>query len=297
MSTDPVDADVPPIPPFNDRAVRWAVARGIIRAGAVATALIFILVMVLVLATAVLRSVQGNRFSGLAFDSLRAGHPEYTMSQLGSCCTVGPLGGVSNLGLASRLSMLTRPTGALNYPGDGVMTLDQSVSGHVTVDYSQGPTPLGSALQRGRPDRSATVRLLRGLPAPTDVSALVELAQPLDAAGFAAFYAASVPTRDVPDRTATLYFSDPYDDAPVTWPDLGADGFQRWAAKLRSSDDAMMSAVGLPPVAEVQRDADRGLVYAIIVPRMPLSLAEALANDPEVRSLNVLDVGFDPAGA
>lgn len=297
--------EIPPLPEpdgqfptIDDRAVRRAMRRGVLRTGLVAAVGLTVLAMLVVATAAVISTVRGPRFHLIAVNGMVVAHPEYEIWQDGSCCASGPLFGLTNLGLVNQVRLGLRPLGSLDHSGTISVTVEQSAGGDLHTNLDAGPTPLGDALARGRPSTASTAQFLRELPEPTVVSALIELNRPVDEPAFLQFFDRSVPVTAVSYRSVTVFAVDPYGPRstnPVSWHSPGLDELRAWAGQLGAADDGNLAAIGLPPAAEIQRIAADGEIHAFVVPRMPLALARALLDDPSVRSLNVLDVAFDPA--
>lgn len=289
------DAELPVI---DDRAVRRAMRRGVVRTGLVAALGLTVLALLVVATSAVISTVRGPHFHLVAVNGMVVAHPEYDIWQDGSCCAAGPLLGLTNLGLSSQVRLGLRPLGSLNYPGTSYVIVEQHAGGELRTDLDQVPTPLGDALSRGRPSSASTEEFLRGLPEPTVVSALIEFDQPADEAAAQAFFDREIPVTEIPYRAVTVFAVNPYEQRstnPVSWRSQDLTELRTWADQLGPGDDEGLAAIGLPPAAELQRIAEAGQIHAFVVPRMPLTLARALLDDPAVRSLQVLDVAFDPA--
>ncbi|GHJ48887.1 hypothetical protein Cs7R123_62290 [Catellatospora sp. TT07R-123] len=298
MTDEPLD--LPELPPYDDRAVRRAMRRGVVRT-ALAAAAALIAVLMLVVATAItISALRGDRFFTVGYYGTVAAHPEYDFKQEGSCCAAGPLGGLTNLGLAAELRLLARPLGALGYPPAGIATVTQDVDGSLHTSFDDGPTPLRDAMQRGRPDLARTKALLAGLPDATLVSVLVEFAEPVPGERFGAWFDSRVPVEAVPYRGVPVFAVSPYESSPyfpVTWPNADLGELRAWAERMDGSYDEALYEVGLPPSAQIRAVAQAGLVHAFVLPRVPLAVLRDLAADPAVRSVNLLDTATDPEGA
>ncbi|MBV1850088.1 hypothetical protein [Catellatospora tritici] len=297
MTEDPLD--LPPVPAFDDRAVRRAMRRGVVRTAAVAAAALLALLLLVCGTSVAVSTLRGDRFFKVAYYGTVSAHPEYRLAQDGSCCAAGPLFGLTNLGLAAELRLRARPLGALNYPAASTATVTQDVDGTLHTSFDDGPTPLRDALRRGRPDRARTQAFLASLPDATVVSALVEFADPVPGTRFGAFFDSRVPVAAVSDRGVPVFAVGPYESSPynpVTWPNADLGELRAWADGLDDSYDEALAEVGLPPAAQLRMAAEAGLVHAFVLPRVPLPVLRALAADPNVHSVNLLDTATDPGG-
>jgi hypothetical protein len=271
--------------PVDDRAIRRAVLRGVARSGLASLAWLLVLVLVLFFVTVGVGLVRGDRFFVVTFNGLRAAHPEYELAQDGSCCARGPLFGLTNLGLASSVTLRVRPLGELDYAPTTTVVVEQDVTGALHADLGRDVTPLRDGLNRGRPGKGSTGEFLDGLPDLTVVSALVEYDRPVAAASF----------RALPGLSAPIFLTDPYASGLVAWPTLSVDELRDWARRLGPADDDRLDEIGLPPAATIQRAAADGLIHAYVLPRIGVGDIRALLDDPAVRSVNILDVAFDTA--
>lgn len=290
------DVDMIPIPAFDDRVVRRAMLRGVVRTGLVASLCMMLLVLLVGAASVGISAYRGDHFFRVAYGGMVVSHPEYEIKQDGNCCAAGPLFGFTNLGLASEIKLQLRPLGALNYAGAVTITVEQDVFGDLHPGIDASPTPLRNGLQRGRPTKESTEAFLRGLPEPTVVSALIEFDQPVEAAAFTAFFDTYLPSTDISDRRRTIIAVNPYESRSsnlISWPNSNIAELRAWAASLDLSDDRHLDAVGLAPSADIKQVADEGRIYAFVAPRIPLALLRTLLGNTAVRSVNVLDVAFD----
>jgi hypothetical protein len=276
--------DVPDLAIPDEAAIRRAIRRGVLKSGLAAASWLLVGALVLAMAAAGIGALRVERFALVAEEGVRVAHPEYDVD-------VGPF---SNLGV-STLDVRLRPRGAFGHPGVTDGRLVQPLFGGIDVDLGpRSDTPIGDALSRARPDKAATGKFLDGLPAQVSVSAVVELDRPLDQDAF--YDLASAIPAPTAGNSETVFLTDPYaqDDA-VAWPNPMVDGYVRWARKLNSDDDDALRALGLPRAAVLRALADHPQIRAYIVERASVAQLRALLTDGRVRSVNVADVGFDPA--
>ncbi|GAA2354331.1 hypothetical protein Cme02nite_47320 [Catellatospora methionotrophica] len=290
------------IPEFDEwavrRAMRRAVWRGLLRTAAIVTAALTSLMVLVTLVSFGVSGVRGRSFFGFAYYGTRLAHPELEMKQDGNCCAAGPLFGLTNLGLANEMTLRFRPLGALNHVGTTTVVVEGDVSGEIHASIDSSDTPLIGGLARGRPTLSATAAYLQKLPEPMIASALIEFDGPLSVEAYELFFDKYVSVFEVPNRSAPVFLSDPYHEGtgigvPVSWSSTGFGELREWAAGLSSADDAQLNRIGAPSSDVIKKAADAGMVYAFVVPRMPLSLARTLVATTGVRSVNVLDTAFD----
>jgi hypothetical protein len=284
-AADPEDLafDVPDLAIPDEAAIRRAVRRGVLKSGLAAASWLLVVALVLAMAAAGIGALRVERFALVAEDGVRVAHPEYEVE-------VGPF---SNLGV-STLDVRLRPRGAFGHPGVTDGRIVQRLFGGIDVDLGpRSDTPIGDALSRARPDGAATGKFLDGLPPQVSVSAVVELDRPLSRDAF--FDLARMVPAPV-GNSETVFLTDPYaHDEIVSWPDAGVDNYVRWARKLGSDDDDALRALGLPRASALRALADHPQVHAYVVERASVKQLRALLADRRVRSVNVADVGFDPA--
>jgi hypothetical protein len=279
---DDVTFDVPDLAIPDEAAIRRAVRRGVLKSGLAAASWLLVGALVLAIAAAGIGALRVERFALVAEDGVRVAHPEYVVD-------VGPF---SNLGV-STIDVQLRPRGAFGHPGVTDGRIVQPLFGGIDVDLGpRSDTPIGDALSRARPDRAATGKFLAGLPPQVSMSAVVELERPLDGDAFLDL-ASVVPA---PGGNETVFLTDPYSaDETVSWPNPMVEDYARWARKLGSGDDDALRALGLPRASALRALADRPQIRAYIVERASVQQLRALLADRRVRSVNVADVGFDPA--
>ncbi len=175
--------------------------------------------------------------------------------------------------------------------------IQQSFWGNLEWDSLPPPTSfaIDRAVEYGRPTRRGTERLLSSLPAPTLATAVVEfvegfeqerLDQFADRNLFAAF--------EQPIFVQSLYgVMDRGRQLPLAWERPRINQFQRWAGKLRDSDDGSLQTIGLPSAEEIGGVAQEGRAYGILIEDVTADRLRRLLEDPDVRSVNVFRVGFD----
>ncbi|MBB5868253.1 hypothetical protein F4553_001632 [Allocatelliglobosispora scoriae] len=294
MTDEPIPAFH--VPAFDERVVRRAMVRGVVRTGLFAALSLMLLLVLVGAASFAVSAVRGDKFFLVAYEGFVVAHPEYEIKQDGSCCATGPFFGFSNLGLASEITLRLQPRGALNYTGSTLITVSQNVVGEIGTTFDAGHSPFLDGVRRGRPTKDATAAFVSGLPTATVVSTLIEFTEPLTPEGFREFFAAAVPYV-VSDRSAPVIVVPPYregSDNPIGWPTPELRELREWADKLGGIDEEHLRSVGLPPLAVIQEAARDGHIYAFVLPRLPAPLLKGLLDNPAVRSANVLDVAFDP---
>jgi len=296
MSTDRPQASVPPPAEFeipdvflDERAVRRAVLRGVLRTGLAALGWLLTGLLILGIAGTAAAAHRAERLSVLIPIGAQVAHPEYEFGG-NSCC-----GGWGGPGLTYTFTQTVRLRGAQVSQDETQVAFKKGLWG---TDYPEldprGQSPIRTALARGRIDKAASRQFLATLPTPTVASAIVEFTAPVDRAAFEAFaLKPSVPYA----IGAAVFVTDPYpaDQGQVlSWPNPDLAAFTRWAGQLRSSDDADLRRLDLPTAASIKRVASDPRIHAFVVDRAPLDELRRLLDDPQVRNVNIADVAFDP---
>jgi hypothetical protein len=66
-------------------------------------------------------------------------------------------------------------------------------------------------------------------------------------------------------------------------------------ATLTADDDDALERLGAPPLAVLRSAAQNPRIHAVVVEQASVDDLTELLKNPEVRSVNVAAVGFDPA--
>lgn len=279
---EPDDLGLLGIVPPDESAIRRAVRRGVWRVGFAAVAWLLLVAVLATVGWLVLGAVGTPRFGRVALHGVESAHPEYEVAQ----------GLFSNFG-NSTMELQLRPRGQIGYGGAITGYARQPVFGAMQLDLGDPTrTPVAQALLRGPVSNTDTAAYLDGLPNGVSASAIVEFAAPLDQAGLATFAQLGSGASFSAVFLTAAYSSGHIVSWP-SWSDLGE--FTAWANDLGSADDADLAVLGLPTAATMTEIARNPQIYAVIVDRGSLPQLRSMLASPLVRSLNVIDVGFDPA--
>jgi hypothetical protein len=267
----------------DDPAIRRAVRRGLLLTGLVAAAWLLLATVVLYVLGVVVVAVHTEHFHDVAYYGAQVGRPGYAVTGNG-CCT-------GSLGLANAQDLDMLPRGAV--PGGGLVTgrVSQTITGRFgSALPDNGSTPVGAALQRPRPTKEGTAAFLNGLPPSVSASAVVEFNAPVDGAALD-----RIPLGGSPSGDRALLLADPYAGPVVSWPEHDLSTFSTWVAALTAADTDALAELGAPSVADLRLAAGDPRIYAVVVERTTLDELRTLLANPQVRSVNVAEIGFDPA--
>jgi hypothetical protein len=307
------------LPPFDSRAARRAIWRGVMRTALTAVFVVFFAYVVLTLISGVWqrRGDREERFQTVAGLGFLVAHPDWRGEPSGCC----------NVDLTSlELSLDVQPQTANALGPTTRAWLRLNILGRIVIDSIPvlPQTPIEQALSGSRPSKARTRRLLEKLPEPMRASAVVELATPLTAADFADLLARGhVPTSTPGLRNSPpIFLESPYPPFHIGGPDpeLGplrklawpnptiasataADGdlapadpltqFKAWAAKLDDGDNRNLGRLGLPPASRIKTLAADAKVHGFILTKASVKTLRALLDDPGTRSVKIADVAFD----
>jgi hypothetical protein len=294
VSTDPTASDeseetpfdVPELTLLDDGSIRRAVRRGVLLTGIVAAAWLLLATVVLYIGAVVVVAVHTERFHDLAYYGAQVGRPAYAVHG-NSCCS-------ATFGLTNLQGLDLQARGALGQGGQIAGQVRRSLSGTFESTLPQeDATPIGAALQRRRPTKTGTSTFLQTLPQSVSTSAIVEFSTPLDQAGLDNFPFAVQPSNSAGDNPALL-LSDPYGGSVVSWPEHGVETFSHWVATLTSKDENELAELGAPSLTELRRAAKTPRIHAVVVQQATVGELLTLLRNPQVRSVNVAEIAFDP---
>jgi hypothetical protein len=303
------------LPPFDERAARRAIWRGVVRTALTGLLLVFAGWVILTLITGLWqkRGDREERFQTVLGLGFLVAHPDWRGEPSGCC----------NTDLTSiELALDVQPQTAESLSPTTKAWLRLNILGRLVIDSipTLPETPIEQALSSGRPSKAQTQALLAELPEPIRASAVVELTTPLGAPEFAELLQpAGVPSLS---SSPPIFLESPYppfatDRAmpeigpprKLAWPNpqiassAAGEGqleasdpltqFKAWAAMLRDGDDRNLGRLGLPPAAKIKTLAADPKVHAFILAKASVERLRALLDDPAVRSVNVADVAFD----
>jgi hypothetical protein len=312
-------AELPPIPSFDERAVRRAIWRGVARTAVTAALLLLVALTVLDLVSAAwqTRGDREERFR-LVGVGLQVANPGLHFD--GPFCCNTELRGMELVVSASPRTARAESEITTFRPS---VTLRGRVEPHSV--YPLPPAPATQVLD-ARPSPGGTRGLLQRLPDAVVATAVVELARPLRHREWEAFLERrgrrlSPQFLDVPPVFLEPLYTDKRRDFPprtaIGWPEpisvrldpdelehgglrdiTAADDdslpqFQRWVRMLRDGDDSNLRRVGLPSLERLRALARSPRVHGFILERATLAELRSYLDDPAVRSIAVADVAFD----
>ncbi len=305
-----------PVPPFNERAARRAVWRGVFRTALSALLLIVAVLLIAEFASSAWqrRGDRGERFQDVLGVGFLVAQPGWR-GELSGCC---------NANLTSiELSLDVAPRTASGESQTTPAWLRLNLLGRVEIDSIPilPDTPVDRALGARRPANARTRKLLTQLPQRMVATAIVELAAPATVNEFNEILVGTGvrPLDDpMPSDMPPVFLQPPYREPvlskagmvrTLTWPEsfsaatefMGgaipeADSlaqFKAWAAELRDDDDRNLGRLGLPPADTIKSVARNARVHAFILETASLRQLTRLLDDPAIRSVNVADVAFD----
>lgn len=296
------EPEIPEVPNLDDRMIRRAITRGVVRTAVVAVLWLLVLSVIGQFLSAGLQRGFGrdDRFQRVAATGLVVAHPEYRWSG-GGCCNTTLLTMTVDVTLTPR-------TGSPN-PPDIDVWVAQNALGHVDPVSAIVPqTALGMLASGGLPPRPVAERVMGQLPEGMLASGVVAFRRPLDQAALTAFLR-RMGASSVLDLGLILAWAptgptdSPGPIGPVGWQTPNpsgtgsifptVDSFRTWVSSLTSADDANLAAVGVPAVATLRQLADAGVVVGIVMGGQPVSRFQRMLADREVRSVGLGDVAFD----
>ncbi len=295
--------DLPELRMFEPGATRGAVVRGLLRTAMLAAALLVAAKLLGYLVGYVNLSLHGgsprlDRVGTTAFD---VGHPDLAR----------PNGESRNTGSGW---LHTTETVQRSF-ADGVgitFRVRMDLLGRITVQGPQ-PTALDQALLGGRARPAQVKAFVATLPASALTDVVVDLVRPLPAEAViglqdrlglftsarsglelpAVFYDDPFAgARRVLRVTGSSFYGGSGPDRPVSWRGSDADGFHRWTASLRSSDDGDLARLGLPSSAALRRLGDHPRAHGLLISDLTVAQLGALLRDPAVRTLTPVSVRF-----
>ena len=318
MSVDlPEAPELPDLPAFDNRAMRRAVRRGVIRTAFVGALWLVLASFVLSIAGKVALSTLGRRdhVKRVVAVGWQVAHPEFIVKQSGE--------GSGYVHTTATFDV--QPLGVQSVPAATKMSFSESLFGGVSRSYpdpksaaSQILMSFGNPQESGAGWKASERKMLDALPKPVRVAAIVEFAQPLTYADYTAFVARTGAKMDLIDAplllgsvgdigalfngpnflTGVCAWSPGYDTERGREPNFDdpIGGFRSWVRSLHDSDSGVLLKVGVK--LSLLRDAARaGLVHGVIV--NDASTAELLKflDDPAVGAVHPYDVAFAVEGS
>jgi len=273
--TSDIDEIVLPEPP----SLRRAVFLGVLRTGFAAAAWLLVGALLVVLTGIILAAVRGEHFAQIAQGGALVGRPEYASAE-NNCCP--------GLGYSLRMDLDLTARGTIGGTSTLTGVIRKGLSGAITTEMPPATgTPIGDALQRGRPAKEATTAFLATLPASVVASAVVEFGPPLSPNEFLDLVPNSL--------RAQVFLTSPYAEPVASWPVSDLRGFQEWVSHLSGSDDDALHELHAPPVKQLRSLAADPHVDGAVVERLTVTQLRTLLADPRVQSVNIAAVGYDPA--
>lgn len=274
MASD-FDEIVLPEPP----SLRRAVFLGVLRTGFAAAAWLLVGALLVALIGIILAGVRGEHFAEVAQGGALVGRPEYASND-SDCCP--------GLGYSLRMNLDLTARGAIGGTSTLTGVVREDALGEMSSEMPPtAGTPIGDALQRGRPTKDATEAFLATLPDSVVASAVVEFGAPQTADEFLSL---------TPESSRSLVFlSPPYEEPTASWPATDLRGFQEWVGHLSGDDDDALRELRAPPFKQLRSLAADPHVNGAVVERLTVAQVRTLLADPRVASVNIAAVGFDPA--
>jgi hypothetical protein len=269
------DEIVLPQPP----SLRRAVFLGVLRTGFAAAAWLLVGALLVVLTGIILAAVRGQHFAEVVQGGALVGRPEYASAQ-NNCCP--------GLGYSLRMDLDLTARGAIGGTSTLTGVVREGLFGAITTEMPPAAgTPIGDALQRGRPAKNATTAFLATLPDSVVASAVVEFGTPLSANEFLDLTPGSL--------RAQVFLTPPYDEPIASWPVSDLRGFQEWVSHLSDGDDGALRELAAPPLKQLRSLAADPQVDGAVVENLTVAQLRTLLADPRVASVNIAAVGFDLA--
>jgi hypothetical protein len=299
------DWELPELPAVDDRQLRRAIRRGVLRTAAVGA--VYVVIGSVVLSIVVQLVLAGfDRRGQLArlATAWQVAHPDFVAEESGS----GPtwLGREESLDVrlrasppdpaAVRVHLSTNLLGHLNYP--------------TVVPESAASDVLDSIGLESRPDlKSQERKSLARLPVDTTLSAIVEFTRPLDDAAMRQ-WAATLPPLVANAfafdgtylMTAAEHGRHAFFDSPVYgWNQFrmfhedghwtAVSSFRKWVSELHASDAGNLHKVGIS-LHRLREAAAAGLVHGVIVTGLEPAQVTRLLEDPTVFAAHVYQIAF-----
>jgi hypothetical protein len=307
-SHDPSSEDeaweLPELPAFDERYLRRAIRRGILRTAAVG-ALYVVLASILVSIGVQLVLAGLGRQDQLSrlVTAWHVAHPEFVTQQ----------GGVGPSWLGRYQTLDARLLTARPDPAAVRIRLSQNLWGHIADPTPVPQTAATAALYAIGASEPADIkqqelRALGRLPAGTAVAAVVEFAQPLDQTALDQWLA-GLPVRGrvstgnsylmtaaeyPPEMSVAVYGWSPFRDSEHGDRPVVAS-FRHWVAELHDSDAGNLRKVGID-LDRLREAARAGLVHGVIVAGLSPAELSTLLSNSMVRAAHTYDVSFASIG-
>ena len=311
-NTDVDDLSWADFPAFDNRAMKRAIRRGVIRTAFLGALWLFVAFIVIAFAAAGLRSAIGasNKLDRVAAVGWKVTHPNFLVQQSGE----------SNGGWTSTYTLQAAPLLAQPPGNTTSIRLTENPFGTVSAPFIEPKSPSDDVLQAfGRPESmGATVenherQVLSGLPSAVDVAAVVELAQPMTDAEWQAFtlqkyqaYEQLNPAVPVLLNRSNQQFgiADAHLIKPVYGWGLFYDvhirasqnapiaQFRQWVGSLHNSDRSALNQIGAE-LDGLRAAAKDGHIYGFILDHASVPFLLQLLKDPAVGAVHPYDVAFN----
>jgi hypothetical protein len=282
--------------PFDPRATRRAVRRGVIRTGLAAVVWVVAVGLLASFASAAWQS-RGDRrehFKDVATYGFFAGHPGFRWTGPASCCNTGLRSSELMLTLEPKVASPLAQTSELELRLDLRGRLEDPVfEADVPKTGVEAATAAFSLVPKSR-----SQRLLAQLPANVVATAVVELRRGVSVGEANALLAghrtrsAAVYLEPRDYLTRRAYHGGSFATRRVSWPNPAIAGFQAWFKLLRKSDDSVLNGLGLPSVVALRSIAERPRIYGFVLDRATRKQLLSFLGDPRVVSVAVGDVAF-----
>jgi len=319
MTVDLPDApELPDLPAFDNRAMRRAVRRGVIRTAFVGALWLLIASFFLSIGGRVaLRGLgRDDHLHNVVALGWQVAHPEFFLRSSGSG------DGIVHTSVSyDATPLVVQPAAAA-----AKLSFSESLFGGVSRSHPDPSTAASQILQTlGNESynnvnwKTAEQKMLDQLPKPVRVAGIVEFAQPLSYADYMAFADRTGEATDLRDAPLVLGTTGDLNeefDGPNTFTGVCAwapfygvqlnhglryhddpiGGFRSWVGSLHDSDSGALAKVGVK--LSLLRDSARaGLVHGLIVQGTSAAVLLKLLNDPAVRAVHPYDVAFAVEGS
>jgi hypothetical protein len=288
----PRDADDSGWGEFDERAVRRATRRGILRTTGNAVAFLLLGLFALEIATGLVLTAgdREDRLTHVVMPGLLVAHPEYESHSRG-CCNRSFKHLTADLEIQPRSPVPLPPTFNLEPTQDLWGRYDP-------YSASVPDSALGQLVQNYNTSEDQVRQVLERLPEGMSSNAVVLFRRPLDQAGVDSVLA----TLDFPRFGAAVVFDVPrsarWVGSPVGtkrrigWPEASIRAFDAWADSLSTSDDETLHLLGLPRAEDI-KEMSRGGAAGIVIASVGVDRLLELLDDPEVRTVLPGEVAHD----
>jgi hypothetical protein len=314
-----LDAELPPLPAFDPRALRRAVRRGVIRTAIVGGIWVLVALFLLSILGAGITSALGRprQLTHVVAVGWQVSHPEFVAENSGQQTNA----------TSTQVRLTVQALGAGATASSVTLSFREGILGGISAD---SPEPKSAASQVllddfGNPEaanagvRADERKMLLGLPAAVRVAAILQFATPMSFDAYRRFAGAHEKNSEF--AVAPVLFSAalqpiqfrgphlirgvygwnlPYDHGESsgefhTVSDL-LGGFRGWVNTLHDSDGSALAAAGID-LRGLRTAARDGRVYGAILKDVAPPFLVGMLNDPAIGAIHPYDVEFAVDGA